>query len=129
MATSGPGATNLVTGVTDAMLDSVPLVAISGQVPHSLIGRNAFQETDMFGMTLPVVKYSYLVTSFYDALNYLLSERDLLATFRGAYRSLAPGGWLIFDMNTLAGLGRWQSSTGATADLAWAWRFCSPRGA
>lgn len=61
MATSGPGATNLVTGIADAFMDSVPLVAITGQVPQEMIGRGAFQETDMFGMTLPVVKHSYLV--------------------------------------------------------------------
>src|SRR5678816_4732536 len=62
MATSGPGATNLVTGIADAYLDSVPLVAITGQVPQHMIGRGAFQETDIYGMTLPVVKHSYLIT-------------------------------------------------------------------
>lgn len=61
MATSGPGATNLLSGIADAYMDSVPLVAITGQVPQEMIGRGAFQETDMFGMTLPVVKHSYLV--------------------------------------------------------------------
>jgi acetolactate synthase-1/2/3 large subunit len=61
MATSGPGATNLVTGIADAFMDSVPLVAITGQVNQSMIGRGAFQETDVFGMTLPMVKHSYLV--------------------------------------------------------------------
>ncbi len=62
MGTSGPGATNMVTAIADAFLDSTPLVAISGQVPQFMIGRGAFQETDFFGMTLPVVKHSYLVT-------------------------------------------------------------------
>src|SRR5690348_3977437 len=62
MATSGPGATNLVTGIADAYMDSVPLVAITGQVPQSMIGKGAFQETDIYGMTLPVVKHSYLIT-------------------------------------------------------------------
>src|SRR5213075_2841161 len=62
MATSGPGATNLVTGLADAYLDSIPVVAITGQVPQHMIGKGAFQETDFFGMTLPVVKHSYLVT-------------------------------------------------------------------
>lgn len=66
MATSGPGATNLVTGIADAYLDSVPLVAITGQVPQHMIGKGAFQETDIFGMTLPVVKHSYLVTDIND---------------------------------------------------------------
>jgi len=61
MATSGPGATNLVTGIADAFMDSVPLVAITGQVPTTAIGRGAFQETDVFGVTLPIVKHSYLV--------------------------------------------------------------------
>ncbi|MGD0538448.1 MAG: biosynthetic-type acetolactate synthase large subunit [Verrucomicrobiota bacterium] len=66
MATSGPGATNLVTGLADAYMDSIPLVAITGQVPQSMIGKSAFQETDFFGMTLPVVKHSYLVTDIAD---------------------------------------------------------------
>jgi acetolactate synthase-1/2/3 large subunit len=66
MATSGPGATNLVTGLADAYMDSIPLVAITGQVPQSMIGKSAFQETDFFGMTLPVVKHSYLVTDIND---------------------------------------------------------------
>src|SRR5437762_13828284 len=55
-ATSGPGATNLVTGIADAYLDSVPLVAITGQVPQAMIGKGAFQETDIFGLTLPIMK-------------------------------------------------------------------------
>ena len=66
MATSGPGATNLVTAIADAYMDSVPLVAITGQVPQSMIGKGAFQETDFFGMTLPVVKHSYLITDVND---------------------------------------------------------------
>jgi acetolactate synthase-1/2/3 large subunit len=66
MTTSGPGATNLVTGIADAFMDSVPLVCITGQVPQSMIGKSAFQETDMFGMTLPIVKHSYLVTDIND---------------------------------------------------------------
>ena len=61
MATSGPGATNLVSGIADAFMDSIPLVAITGQVYSKYIGKMAFQETDFFGMTLPVVKHSYLV--------------------------------------------------------------------
>lgn len=66
MATSGPGATNLITGIADAYMDSVPMVAITGQVATHLIGRNAFQETDMFGLTLPIVKHNYLVTDVND---------------------------------------------------------------
>ncbi|MBL61968.1 MAG: acetolactate synthase, large subunit, biosynthetic type [Opitutae bacterium] len=61
MATSGPGATNLVTCIADAYMDSIPLVVITGQVYQQFIGKSAFQETDFFGMTLPVVKHSYLV--------------------------------------------------------------------
>ena len=60
MATSGPGATNLVTGIANAYMDSVPMVAITGQVATSLMGTDAFQEVDIFGITLPVVKHSFL---------------------------------------------------------------------
>jgi acetolactate synthase-1/2/3 large subunit len=66
MATSGPGATNLVTGLADAFMDSIPVVAITGQVNQDMIGKGGFQETDFFGMTLPVVKHSYLVTDIHD---------------------------------------------------------------
>ena len=66
MATSGPGATNLVSGIADAYMDSVPLIAITGQVPQAMIGKGAFQETDIYGMTLPVVKHSYLITDIND---------------------------------------------------------------
>ena len=66
MATSGPGATNLVTALADAFMDSIPLVSITGQVPAANIGKGAFQETDFFGMTLPVVKHSYLVLDAMD---------------------------------------------------------------
>lgn len=61
IATSGPGATNLITGIANAYLDSVPLIAITGQVATPLMGTDAFQEVDIFGMTLPVVKHSYIV--------------------------------------------------------------------
>ncbi len=60
-ATSGPGATNLVTGIAGAMMDSIPLVAITGQVPKPAIGRDAFQETDITGITLPITKHNMLV--------------------------------------------------------------------
>ena len=66
MATSGPGATNLLTGIADAFLDSVPMVAITGQVPQALIGKGGFQEVDVFGMTLPVVKHNYLIMDIND---------------------------------------------------------------
>ncbi len=61
MATSGPGATNLVTGIANAYLDSVPLVAITGQVARPFIGKDAFQEVDITGITLPITKHNYLV--------------------------------------------------------------------
>jgi acetolactate synthase-1/2/3 large subunit len=61
LATSGPGATNLVTGIANAFMDSVPMVAITGQVGSPLMGTDAFQEVDIFGITLPIVKHSYIV--------------------------------------------------------------------
>jgi len=66
IATSGPGATNLVTGIATAMMDSSPIVCITGQVPSSLIGSDAFQETDITGITLPITKHNYLVTDVAD---------------------------------------------------------------
>jgi acetolactate synthase-1/2/3 large subunit len=62
IATSGPGATNLVTGIANAYMDSVPMIAITGQVAKPLIGRDAFQETDTTGITIPITKHNYLVT-------------------------------------------------------------------
>ena len=61
IATSGPGATNLVTGIATAMLDSIPMVAITGNVPSSLIGKDSFQEIDITGITLPITKHNYFV--------------------------------------------------------------------
>lgn len=84
MATSGPGATNLVSAIADAYMDSTPMVAITGQVFSKYIGKSAFQETDFFGMTLPVVKHSYLV----------LNVHDLPRVFKEAFhlaRSGRPG--------------------------------------
>src|SRR5690606_10008808 len=78
VATSGPGATNLVTGIADAMFDSVPMVAITGQVPTHLMGTDAFQEVDVFGMTLPVVKHRFLLRSV-DDLPPAVSEAFRLA--------------------------------------------------
>lgn len=66
MATSGPGATNLITGIADAYMDSIPVVFITGQVGAQFIGKNAFQETDIIGVTRPVVKHSYLVLNVND---------------------------------------------------------------
>ena len=88
IATSGPGATNLVTGLANAFMDSVPLVAITGQVPTSLLGTDAFQEVDIFGITLPVVKHSFLVRRV-EELAEVVHEAFRLA------RSKRPGPVLI----------------------------------
>src|SRR5256712_5590654 len=66
LVTSGPGATNAVTGLTDALMDSIPLVCISGQVPTHLIGNDAFQECDTVGITRPCTKHNYLVKNIAD---------------------------------------------------------------
>jgi len=78
LATSGPGATNLVTGLANSMLDSVPVVAITGQVATGLMGTDAFQEVDVFGITLPVVKHSYIVRQA-ERIPEILSEAFHLA--------------------------------------------------
>jgi acetolactate synthase-1/2/3 large subunit len=88
IATSGPGATNLVTPLATAMMDSVPLVAITGQVPRAAIGRDAFQETDITGVTLPITKHNYLV----------MHARDLPRVIKEAFyiaRTGRPGPVLI----------------------------------
>jgi acetolactate synthase-1/2/3 large subunit len=73
IATSGPGATNLVTGLATAMMDSSPIVAITGQVPRAAIGSDAFQETDVTGVTIPVTKHNYLVNDIRE-LAYVIKE-------------------------------------------------------
>ncbi len=78
MATSGPGATNLVTGLATAMMDSSPVVAITGQVPTAAIGSDAFQETDVTGVTLPVTKHNYLVADVSE-LAYTIREAFYIA--------------------------------------------------
>jgi acetolactate synthase-1/2/3 large subunit len=88
MATSGPGATNLVTGIATAMMDSSPMVCITGQVPSFAIGSDAFQETDVTGVTLPITKHNYLVTD----------PADLEGALREAFyiaRSGRPGPVLV----------------------------------
>jgi acetolactate synthase-1/2/3 large subunit len=77
VATSGPGATNLVTGLATAHMDSTPVVAITGQVPRAMIGRDAFQETDIIGITQPITKHSVLVDDVEDLADAL---REALAT-------------------------------------------------
>ncbi len=78
IVTSGPGATNLVTGLATAQMDSVPIVAITGQVPSSLLGTDAFQESDVVGVTQPVVKHNYLVTDVHE-LPLILKEAFYIA--------------------------------------------------
>ncbi len=68
-ATSGPGATNLVTAIADARMDSIPIIAITGQIPSALIGTDAFQEIDIYGMTIPITKHNFLVKKIEDLLN------------------------------------------------------------
>ena len=77
--TSGPGATNLVTGIATAHMDSVPLVVITGQVPRAAIGTDAFQETDIFGITLPIVKHSWVVRDPRD-IGRIVAEAFLIAS-------------------------------------------------
>ncbi|MEE4211535.1 MAG: acetolactate synthase 2 catalytic subunit [Parvularcula sp.] len=81
LATSGPGATNLVTGIADAFMDSVPLVAITGQVAQQVMGTDAFQEIDTFGITMPIVKHSYVVRD----------AEDLADTIAEAFRIAEEG--------------------------------------
>lgn len=78
MTTSGPGATNILTAIADAYMDSIPMVILTGQVFQSFIGKSAFQETDVFGMTLPVVKHSYLVLDAND-LARIIKEAFIVA--------------------------------------------------
>ncbi len=88
LATSGPGATNLVTGIATAMLDSIPLVAITGNVPNSLIGKDSFQEIDITGVTLPITKHNFFVKRI----------EDLADTVREAFliaKSGRPGPVLV----------------------------------
>ena len=82
IATSGPGATNLVTGLATAHMDSIPLVAITGQVPTSMIGTDAFQEVDITGITKPILKHSYLVTNTNDLPNIIREAFHLAGTGR-----------------------------------------------
>ncbi len=81
IATSGPGATNLVTGIATALLDNVPMVCITGQVPGALIGSDAFQETDITGVTLPITKHNFLVRR----------AEDIARTIREAFYIAASG--------------------------------------
>src|ERR1700719_617749 len=81
VATSGPGATNMVTGIATAMLDSIPLVCITGQVGSKVLGTDAFQEVDITGITLPVTKHNYVVTR----------AEDVAPVLRDAFRVAQSG--------------------------------------
>ncbi len=81
LASSGPGATNLLTAIADAKLDSIPLVAITGQVPKAMIGTDAFQEVDTYGLSIPITKHNFLVSS----------AEELLAVIPTAFRIAASG--------------------------------------
>ena len=90
LGTSGPGATNLLTAIADAKLDSIPLVAITGQVPRAMIGTDAFQEIDTYGLTLPITKHNWLVRS----------AEELLHVIPDAFRIAASGrpGPVVIDV-------------------------------
>jgi acetolactate synthase-1/2/3 large subunit len=98
VATSGPGATNLVTGLATAMLDSIPLVAITGQVGSGLLGTDAFQEVDITGITLPITKHNYLVTR----------AQDIAPAIREAFAVASSGrpGPVLVDITKDAQQGR-----------------------
>ena len=103
IATSGPGATNLVTGIATAQMDSSPMVCITGQVPSKLIGYDAFQETDITGITLPITKHNYLVTRV----------EDIMPTIKEAFHLAKSGrpGPVLVDITKDA----------QQASMEWAW--------
>ncbi len=118
-ATSGPGATNVLTAIADAYLDSIPVICITGQVPSSLIGTDAFQEVDTYGMSIPITKHNYLVRSAAELLNIIPMAFELALSGR-------PGPVLIDvpkDVQTaMLSFGQWpepgRRRKPAIADLA-----------
>ncbi len=82
MASSGPGATNLLTAIADAKLDSIPLVAITGQVPKAMIGTDAFQEVDTYGLSIPITKHNFLVNSAEELLEVIPRAFEIAASGR-----------------------------------------------
>ena len=82
IATSGPGATNLITAIADANMDSVPLVAITGQVSTKLLGTDAFQEADVVGMTMPITKHSFMISDPQDIPRALSAAFHIASTGR-----------------------------------------------
>ena len=109
LATSGPGATNLVTGIATAMMDSTPMVCITGQVPAALLGSDAFQETDITGITLPITKHNYLVQR----------AADIAPVLRDAFRVATSGrmGPVLVDItkNAQQELAEWAPLSGPAA--------------
>lgn len=90
MASSGPGATNLLTAIADAKLDSIPLVAITGQVPRAMIGTDAFQEVDTYGLSIPITKHNFLVNAAVDLL-------EIIRVLSASPPRVVPGRcWSIF---------------------------------
>ena len=83
-ATSGPGATNILTAIADAKLDSVPVVCITGQVPRAMIGTDAFQEVDTYGMSIPITKHNFLVREAADLLRIIPEAFSIAASGRPA---------------------------------------------
>ena len=114
VATSGPGATNMVTGIATAMMDSSPIVCITGQVGSALIGSDAFQETDITGITLPITKHNYLVTR----------AADVAPAIREAFAIAVSGrpGPVLVDITKDAQLGScvydWDAAAPDLAELA-----------
>jgi acetolactate synthase-1/2/3 large subunit len=110
IATSGPGATNLVTGIATAKMDSVPIVCITGQVPSTLIGTDAFQETDITGVTLPITKHNFLVTR----------AADIAPALRSALRIAQSGrpGPVLVDITKDAQLAPVTNLTGESSEPA-----------
>jgi acetolactate synthase-1/2/3 large subunit len=110
MATSGPGATNLVTPIADAYMDSVPMVAITGQVPSSLIGTDGFQEADISGITIPITKHNFLVTK----------PEDIARTIGEAFHVASTGrpGPVLVDIS--------KDALQATTDFTWPVPFDLP---
>jgi acetolactate synthase-1/2/3 large subunit len=110
MATSGPGATNLVTPIADAYMDSVPIVAITGQVPTSLIGTDGFQEADISGITIPITKHNFLITR----------PEDIARTIGEAFHVASTGrpGPVLVDIA--------KDAMQATTEFAWPVPFDLP---
>ena len=122
LVTSGPGATNAVTGLTDALMDSIPIVCLTGQVPTHLIGNDAFQEADTTGITRPCTKHNYLVKAVSDLADLLrtaiLSGEAGTVTVKGPLTRVSSGSGLW------ASGSRWRLGS---LSCRWPWRGSSVR--